>query len=158
MLINETQFADNLFKYYKQQRGGSGIPYPVFRGSPYQWGGAGIGDILRTLARAGVPIVGGVVGDYIKAATSSFGEGKTVGESLKSAFGPAFGVGAKNTISALKKAQGSDYPTNPEIIAPPGPTVQAGTGRRRGRKRHVSIKRVYKKAKRMRNTHIPTNF
>lgn len=146
MLINENQFADELFKFYKQQRGGSATPYPVFRGAPYQWGGAGIGDILKALARAGVPIAGSIVGDYIKAATTSFGEGKSIGESLAGAFKPAFGIGVDKTLSALKKTQAAEA------------TPQAGTGRKR--KTRAAPSRVYKRAKlpRISASLIPTNF
>jgi hypothetical protein len=125
-------------------QGGYGMP--VYQGGPYYYRqhGRGFGSILRGIGRFLLPIL--INGGTTAAGAFMQGrkEGKTVGESIKGALGPAAGEALRSGAEQVDKfVRGGGG----------GGGDQHGRGRRHGRRRHGRHqKNVHRRPKKLYKT------
>lgn len=104
--------------YPEHYQRGAGI-LPAFSGTVYQ-DGNGLGDILKSVARIILPILGSGAATFIKGTAHEISQGQSLGEAAKKSIAPT----AKKIVGKAVKR-----------------VVQKGKGRRRRRRVYKSRKR-----------------
>lgn len=133
----------NVRTYVEHYQRGSGV-LPAFEGSMYQ-DGNGLGDVLKSVFRAVLPIFTSGASTFLKSAAHGISEGKSLGDAAKESLAPA----AKKVVGKAVKR-----------------VVQSGKGRKKRRvykrknikrKRPQKAKKRYVKKRRI-ATILPVNF
>lgn len=141
-ISNVSPLARAYYEHYMgTQRGGS---FPVFRGSPYQYG-EGLGEVLRGTGKYLLPLVTTAAKTFLESASSEMGKDKSMklSAAAKKALKPTF------EATAGKIAE--------QIVG--GDSDQAGSGKRRkrGRKgKRRAPQKLYKPPIRARRTRRKT--
>src|SRR5262252_11010068 len=90
------------------QSGGAGYGYPVFRGGIQT--GAGLGDILRGLFRAVMPVAKQGIASLAKAALPALASGAPIGQTLRSSIAPALSNMAKTAAPVVSNLMATTLP------------------------------------------------
>lgn len=169
----DDHFRKGLVNFYRQQRGGGSLSFPVYRGLQYQYG-TGIGDIFRSIGRFLLPILSGTAAEFIRTTGVGLHEGKTFKDAAKSAIPHVVTKAIETGLGQMKRRSTLNGQHSATEIEAPLTNGQSGGGRRRRRRRgnHAktsgrsgSRKRkapagrgVYKKAKRRRRNTASLRF